>query len=104
MSYPKQRINTELKELAKHFDLKVFSEVIIGKDEEGIQYIIAIIAPIAPTVASYIAMNHTFLLNSGKDTNQQLNKERFNVLLTISKNMKIYNEIIPKLVENGKKD
>lgn len=102
MSYPKQRINTELKELAKHFDLKVFSEVIIGKDEEGIQYIIAIIAPIAPTVASYIAMNHTFLLNSGKDINQQL--KRFNVLLTISKNMKIYNEIIPKLVENGKKD
>lgn len=87
MSYPKKRINTELKELAKRFDLTTFAAILVGPDKDAIRYVAEIIKDIAPTTSSEI-----------------LYKNRPKVARTISHNMKIYNEIIPKLVEDGKKE
>jgi len=69
----------------------------VGKDIDGIKFLSSVIQHDAPYI-SHLLNRHVIYLQSGR-----IIAKKQRIVETIAHNMKIYNEIIPKLEEDDTK-
>lgn len=102
MGYPKKKINEDLKELAKHFDMDAMANILEGinksQDKAAFDYILEVFRIKVRFLPDYMAYTYTIYgMTGGSITTTDT--VRINIPFSIINNMRTYQRIIPKIDE-----